>query len=209
MIDGFQLRALATRLQIPLIYGVDAVHGHNNVVGATCSRTTSASAPRATRRWSKQDGRGRPRPRCARPARRGRSRRACASRATSAGAARTSRFGEDPALVEPMETVINGLQGDGGPVEEHAACWRPRSTSSATAARRTAPRPPAATRSTRASRPSPGSSWTTLHLAPFKAAVEQHGVGSVMPSYSSVDDRRHGRRADEDARQRRHDHRLC
>ncbi|WP_051264785.1 glycoside hydrolase family 3 N-terminal domain-containing protein [Nakamurella lactea] len=35
MIDGFQRQALATRLQIPLIYGVDAVHGHNNVVGAT------------------------------------------------------------------------------------------------------------------------------------------------------------------------------
>ena len=35
MIDGFQRQALSTRLQIPLIYGVDAVHGHNNVVGAT------------------------------------------------------------------------------------------------------------------------------------------------------------------------------
>lgn len=35
MIDGFQRQALATRLQIPIIYGVDAVHGHNNVVGAT------------------------------------------------------------------------------------------------------------------------------------------------------------------------------
>ena len=33
MIDGFQRQALSTRLQIPLIYGVDAVHGHNNVVG--------------------------------------------------------------------------------------------------------------------------------------------------------------------------------
>ncbi|HEV7754366.1 MAG TPA: carbohydrate binding domain-containing protein, partial [Mycobacteriales bacterium] len=35
MVDGFQSHALATPLQIPLIYGVDAVHGHNNVVGAT------------------------------------------------------------------------------------------------------------------------------------------------------------------------------
>ncbi len=35
MIDTFQLNAQATRLQIPLIYGVDAVHGHNNVIGAT------------------------------------------------------------------------------------------------------------------------------------------------------------------------------
>ncbi len=35
MYDGFQNAALATPLGIPLIYGVDAVHGHNNVVGAT------------------------------------------------------------------------------------------------------------------------------------------------------------------------------
>ena len=34
MYDGFQGYALQTRLKIPLIYGVDAVHGHNNVYGA-------------------------------------------------------------------------------------------------------------------------------------------------------------------------------
>ena len=34
-IDGFQTQALATRLQIPLIYGVDSVHGHGNLDGAT------------------------------------------------------------------------------------------------------------------------------------------------------------------------------
>ncbi|ERN11076.1 hypothetical protein AMTR_s00024p00127570 [Amborella trichopoda] len=35
MIDGLQNAALATRLGIPIIYGIDAVHGHNNVYGAT------------------------------------------------------------------------------------------------------------------------------------------------------------------------------
>ena len=35
MYDSYQREALKTRLQIPLIYGIDAVHGHNNVVGAT------------------------------------------------------------------------------------------------------------------------------------------------------------------------------
>ena len=35
MYDGFQKIALSTRLGIPMIYGIDAVHGHNNVVGAT------------------------------------------------------------------------------------------------------------------------------------------------------------------------------
>ncbi len=35
MYDRFQKVALSTRLGIPIIYGIDAVHGHNNVVGAT------------------------------------------------------------------------------------------------------------------------------------------------------------------------------
>ncbi len=34
MYDRYQSQALKTRLAIPLIYGVDAVHGHNNVLGA-------------------------------------------------------------------------------------------------------------------------------------------------------------------------------
>ena len=34
MYDEYQQQALNTRLRIPLIYGVDAVHGHNNVIGA-------------------------------------------------------------------------------------------------------------------------------------------------------------------------------
>ncbi|MFD1178205.1 glycoside hydrolase family 3 N-terminal domain-containing protein [Paenibacillus puldeungensis] len=34
-IDAFQTQAMQTLLQIPIIYGVDAVHGHNNVYGAT------------------------------------------------------------------------------------------------------------------------------------------------------------------------------
>jgi beta-glucosidase len=34
MYDGYQKVALQTRLKIPILYGVDAVHGHNNVLGA-------------------------------------------------------------------------------------------------------------------------------------------------------------------------------
>jgi beta-glucosidase len=33
-VDACQRRALATRLKIPLLYGIDAVHGHNNIPGA-------------------------------------------------------------------------------------------------------------------------------------------------------------------------------
>lgn len=35
MIDTFQDEALSTRLGIPMLYGVDSVHGHNNLKGAT------------------------------------------------------------------------------------------------------------------------------------------------------------------------------
>jgi beta-glucosidase len=35
MVNQFQQAALKTRLGIPILYGVDAIHGHNNVKGAT------------------------------------------------------------------------------------------------------------------------------------------------------------------------------
>jgi beta-glucosidase len=35
MVDGFQQEALKTRLAIPMLYGVDAVHGHAALYGAT------------------------------------------------------------------------------------------------------------------------------------------------------------------------------
>jgi beta-glucosidase len=35
MVDRFQRAALDTRLGIPLLYGVDSVHGHGNLLGAT------------------------------------------------------------------------------------------------------------------------------------------------------------------------------
>ncbi|CAH1421931.1 unnamed protein product [Lactuca virosa] len=35
MVNGFQNGSLSTRLGIPMIYGIDAVHGHNNVINAT------------------------------------------------------------------------------------------------------------------------------------------------------------------------------
>jgi len=35
MVNEMQKAALSTRLAIPMIYGIDAVHGHNNVYNAT------------------------------------------------------------------------------------------------------------------------------------------------------------------------------
>lgn len=35
MVNNYQHGALSTRLGIPMIYGIDAVHGHNTVYNAT------------------------------------------------------------------------------------------------------------------------------------------------------------------------------
>lgn len=35
MVNAFQNGSLSSRLGIPMIYGIDAVHGHNNVFNAT------------------------------------------------------------------------------------------------------------------------------------------------------------------------------
>ncbi|HNY21797.1 MAG TPA: glycoside hydrolase family 3 N-terminal domain-containing protein, partial [Treponemataceae bacterium] len=35
MVDGLQKEALSTRLGIPMLYGTDSVHGHNNLLNAT------------------------------------------------------------------------------------------------------------------------------------------------------------------------------
>src|SRR5258708_38790847 len=45
MVRGFQEPALQTRLAIPLIYGSDSIHGHNNVKGAVIFPHNIALSP--------------------------------------------------------------------------------------------------------------------------------------------------------------------
>ena len=89
-----QKRALGTRLGIPLIYGIDAVHGHSNVSGASifphniglgCARN-----PKLVEEIGQRSRRARwPPPACT-----GRSRPASPCRRTSAGAAPTRASGD-------------------------------------------------------------------------------------------------------------------
>ncbi|KAL2943053.1 Beta-glucosidase BoGH3B [Bienertia sinuspersici] len=44
MVDGYQKSALSSRLGIPMIYGIDAVHGHNNVDPDLLKRIGTATA---------------------------------------------------------------------------------------------------------------------------------------------------------------------
>ncbi|KQX79926.1 glycoside hydrolase family 3 N-terminal domain-containing protein [Streptomyces sp. Root1310] len=187
MIDGYQLRAQATRFQIPLIYGVDAVHGHNNLVGATVMPHNIGIGATRDPRLAERTGavtaaevRATGVPWDFAPC-------LCVTRDERWGRSYES-FGEDPALVESMETVVQGLQGardgrdlkDGDKVlatAKHFVGDGGTEYGSSTTGSYTIDQ--GVTKVTR-------QQLEAVHLAPYRTAVDR-GVGSVMPSYSSLD----------------------
>ncbi|MFG2896145.1 glycoside hydrolase family 3 N-terminal domain-containing protein [Streptomyces zaomyceticus] len=187
MVDAYQLRAQATRYQIPLIYGVDAVHGHNNVIGATimphnigigagrdpelAARTGAVTAKEVRATGVPWDFAP-----CL-----------CVTRDERWGRSYEA-FGEDPALVTAMETVINGMQGarNGKDLDrndkvltsaKHFVGDGGTAFGSSTTGSYTIDQ--GVTRVTR-------DELEAVHLAPFAEAVKR-GTGTVMPSYSSLD----------------------
>ncbi|MER7792497.1 glycoside hydrolase family 3 N-terminal domain-containing protein [Streptomyces sp. NPDC097640] len=187
MVDAFQLRAQATRFQIPLVYGVDAVHGHNNLVGATIMPHNiglgAARDPRMAERTgavTASEVRATGVPWDFAPC-------LCVSRDERWGRAYES-FGEDPALVIAMEPVIRGLQGspsgkdlDRGDkvlaTAKHFVGDGGTEFGSSTTDGYTIDQ--GVTKVTR-------EELEKIHLAPYREAVRR-GVGTVMPSYSSLD----------------------
>ncbi|MEK9518490.1 glycosyl hydrolase [Streptomyces sp. adm13(2018)] len=187
MVDAYQLRAQATRFQIPLIYGVDAVHGHNNVIGATimphnigigagrdpelAARTGAVTAKEVRATGVPWDFAP-----CL-----------CVTRDERWGRSYEA-FGEDPALVTAMETVINGMQGARNGKDlvrndkvltsaKHFVGDGGTAFGSSTTGSYTIDQ--GVTKVTRAE-------LEAVHLAPFAEAVKR-GTGTVMPSYSSLD----------------------
>ena len=185
MVDRFQKAALATRLHIPLLYGIDAVHGDGNMYGATVfphniglgatrdpalvqeighitASETRASGPQ----WSFSP--------CI-----------CAPQDDRWG--RTYEgFGEDPKLVIQMETAIDGLQGPPGHLAD-------RDRVLATAKHFAGDGDTTYGTSTGDYKIDQGITitnhqdfWRTS-LQQYLPAVQKHDVGTVMPSYSSVD----------------------
>jgi beta-glucosidase len=173
MYDNFQTAALATPLGIPLIYGVDAVHGHNNVVGATIFPHNIGLG--ATRNPTLVQNIG----------------RATAEEVSGTGidwdfapclcVARNDRwgrtyesFGETPDLVSSMSTIVNGLQGTSlsAPGSVLATAKHYISDGGTTGGV-----DQGNTQLTEAQ-------LRAIHLPPFQAAL-QRGVGSMMISYSS------------------------
>ncbi|MEY9994546.1 beta-glucosidase [Streptomyces sp. V4I8] len=187
MIDGFQLRAQATRFQIPLIYGVDAVHGHNNLVGATIlphniglGATRDPALAHQAGAVTAAETRATGIPWDFAPC-------LCVTRDDRWGRAYES-FGEDPALVESMETIIQGLQGaaNGKDLKDadkvlatakHFVADGGTAYGSSTTGTYTIDQ--GVTKTTR-------EQLEAVHLAPYETAVDR-GVGTVMPSYSSLD----------------------
>ncbi|GAB7104661.1 hypothetical protein JCM4814A_29750 [Streptomyces phaeofaciens JCM 4814] len=187
MIDAFQLRTRTTRFQIPLIYGVDAVHGHNNLVGATVmphniglGATRDPGLARRTGAVTAAEVRATGVPWDFAPC-------LCVTRDERWGRSYEA-FGEDPALVESMETVIQGLQGarDGSDLKDddkvlatakHFVGDGGTTYGSSTTGTYTIDQ--GVTEVTRRQ-------LEAVHLAPYQEAVDR-GVGTVMPSYSSLD----------------------
>ncbi|AEW92475.1 MULTISPECIES: glycoside hydrolase family 3 protein [Streptomycetaceae] len=186
MIDGYQSHALATRLHIPLLYGIDAVHGDNNLVGATIfphnialGATRDPALVRAEEHITATETRATGPQWVFAPC-------LCVTRDDRWGRAYES-FGEDPALVERMETAIDGFQGT-----------RPQDLSRpdhvlATAKHFAGDGDTAYGTSTTNTYTIDQGVTVTDHrhfaavdLAPYVPAVREHHVGSVMPSYSSV-----------------------
>lgn len=187
MIDAFQLRAQATRFQIPLIYGVDAVHGHNNLTGATIMPHNigigAARDPQLAERTgavTAAEVRATGIPWDFAPC-------LCVTRDERWGRSYES-FGEDPALVESMETMVQGLQGAANGKDlkrndkvlataKHFVGDGGTEYGSSTTGSYTIDQ--GVTKVTR-------QQLEAVHLAPYQTAVDR-GIGSVMPSYSSLD----------------------
>src|SRR6478609_8929257 len=188
MVDRYQQAALATRLGIPLIYGVDSVHGHGNLLGATIfphniglGATRNPRLVEAIGHITAEETRASGPQWVFAPC-------ICVARDDRWGRTYES-FGEKPSLVTSMETVIDGLQGKPGQLADadrvlatakHFAGDGLTSYDASAAGTGAYPIDQGIDKVSR-------KDFDKLALAPYKPAIKQHHVGSVMPSFSSVD----------------------
>ncbi len=180
MTDSFQKVALRTRLGIPLLYGTDAVHGNNNLLGAVlyphniglgASRDPAlvARIGRATAEEVAATGANWTFSPCL-----------CVARDVRWGRTYES-FGERPELVTEMSGIVNGYQGTPGQPGSILATAKHFLGDGGTTF---------GSSSTDGYLLDQGDTRLTetqlraLHLPPFQAAIKA-GVGSVMVSFSS------------------------
>jgi beta-glucosidase len=178
MIDDLQRAALATPLKIPLLYGIDAVHGHGNVRGATVfphsiglGATRDAGLVEKVYAATAREMRATGIPWDFAPC-------VCVTRDERWGRSYES-FGEDPALVSRLGgSAVDGLQRNGvvATVKHFAGDGDTEygTGDSGYAIDQ------GVTVSSRAD-------FERIDLSPYAAAVSGHGVQSVMASFSSID----------------------
>lgn len=177
MIDAFEYRALATPLQIPVVYGEDTIHGNAHMVGAVMfphdigmgathdpdlSYLQGVITAQETRSAGPQWGFG--------PT-------ICAARDIRWG--RTYEcYSEDPDLVTLMETIIEGYQGP-DPLDKSGlrimASAKHFAGDGATENGRNAGNVVMSSEE-----------FERVALAPYIPAVQQYHTGTIMPSYSST-----------------------
>ncbi|GAA1883959.1 glycoside hydrolase family 3 protein [Lapillicoccus jejuensis] len=185
MVDRYQRAAMSTRLGIPLLYGIDSVHGNNNLYGATVfphdiglgatrdpalveriEHITATETRAVGPNWAFAP--------CL-----------CVARDDRWGRTYES-FGEDPALVSTMSVAVRGLQGPPGQLDhadrvlataKHFAGDGLTAYGTGSGDYTIDQGIDVVTRQ----------QWEQLALAPFVPAVKKYDVGSVMPSFSSVD----------------------
>ncbi|WP_321473759.1 glycoside hydrolase family 3 N-terminal domain-containing protein [uncultured Paludibaculum sp.] len=180
--DRYQARSLKTRLAIPLLYGVDALHGHNNVIGAVvfpqniglgCTRNpalvekiarVTAEEVRATGiQWTFAP---------------------CVTVPQDIRWGRTYEgFSDDPALVKKLgEAAVRGLQGAdlSNPLSVLACAKHYVGDGGTTLGTGMAGKSPLDQGDTRVDE----ATLRRLHLQGYFTTIAA-GAGTVMPSYSS------------------------
>ncbi len=188
MVDRYQSQALKTRLAIPILYGVDAVHGHNNVLGAVifphniglgCTRNPELveKSARITAEEVRATGANWAFAPCVTVPRDERWGRAYEG------------FGETPELARMLgEAAIRGLQGKNlsNPLDV-LACAKHYAGDGGTAYGTGTPKGQGSNENWPLDRGDTRLDEKTLkeiHLQGYISAIKA-GVGSIMPSYSS------------------------
>ncbi|SDY45314.1 beta-glucosidase [Saccharopolyspora shandongensis] len=173
MYDAYQRAAIAAPLGIPIIYGVDAVHGHNNVHGATIfphniglGATNDPGLVERIGRATAEEVAGTGIDWDFAPC-------LCVARNDRWGRTYES-FGETPERPTAMASAVTGLQGStlDGPASVLATAKHYVGDGGTTGG------------DDQGNTEVDEAGLRAVHLPPFQAAIER-GVGSVMISYSS------------------------
>jgi len=185
MVDGFQQGALATRLKIPVLYGVDAVHGHANLYGATVfPHNIGLGATRDPRLVEKVSHITAEETRATGP-QWNFAPCLCVVRDDRWGRSYES-FGESPQLVSEMAVAVRGLQGRPGQLDNPDRVLATPKHFAGDGLTTFGTSEGDYTIDQGISIVS-REDFARLALAPYWPAIREYDAGSVMPSFSSVD----------------------